>query len=82
LQELLSGIREKAQFIRLQEILEGFPIILATQQSHLEAAQIANACRSRGVAVSTVDCLIAAMTIELSYSRMMRTLSSWRSIVH
>jgi predicted nucleic acid-binding protein len=64
LQELLSGIREKAQFERLEEILAGFPLILATQQTHIEAARIANACRSKGIAISVVDCLIAAMAIE------------------
>jgi predicted nucleic acid-binding protein len=35
LQELLSGIREKAQFARLEEILAGFPLILATQPTHI-----------------------------------------------
>jgi len=64
LQELLSGIREKAQFEKLEEILAGFPLLLATQQTHIKAARIANACRSKGIAVSAVDCLIAAMAIE------------------
>ena len=64
LQELLSGIREKAQFERMEEIFAGFPLILATQQTHIEAARIANACRSKGIATSAVDCLIAAMAIE------------------
>jgi predicted nucleic acid-binding protein len=64
LQELLSGIREKAQFERLEEILSGFPLILATKGTHIEAARIANACRSKGIATYTVDSLIAAMAIE------------------
>ncbi|MFZ2444808.1 MAG: PIN domain-containing protein [Syntrophobacteraceae bacterium] len=64
LQEILSGVREKAQFERLEEALAGFPVILATQKTHIEAARIANACRSKGIAVSAVDCLIAAMAIE------------------
>lgn len=64
LQEILSGLKEGSQFERLREILADFPIILATEQTHVEAAQIANACQSKGVAVSTVDCLIAAMAIE------------------
>lgn len=64
LQELLSGMREKAQFERLEEILAGFPLILATRESHIEAARIANACRSKGIATSAVDCLIAATAIE------------------
>lgn len=63
-QELLSGTRGKAQFERLEEILAGFPVILATQQTHIEAARTANACRSKGVTSSAVDCLIAAMAIE------------------
>jgi predicted nucleic acid-binding protein len=66
LQEILSGVSEKAQFERLQGVLAAFPLVLATEQTHVEAARIANACRSRGVAVSTVDCLIAAMVIELN----------------
>ena len=64
LQELLSGIRETSEFMRLQEVLSGFPLILATHESHVQAARIANACRGKGVAVSTVVCLIAAMTIQ------------------
>jgi predicted nucleic acid-binding protein len=78
LQELLSGIREKAQFERLEEILEGFPIILATKEIHIEAASIANACRSKGIATSTVDCLIAAMAIEHNA----QLLTSDRDFVH
>jgi predicted nucleic acid-binding protein len=64
LQEILSGIRERAQFERLEEVLAGFPVILATQKTHVEAAQISNRCRSKGIAISAVDCLIAAMAIE------------------
>lgn len=64
LQEILSGIREKAQFERLEDVLAGFPVILATQKTHVEAARITNTCRTRGIAVSAVDCLIAAMAIE------------------
>lgn len=64
LQEILSGIREEAQFERLKEILSGFPRILASERTHIEAAQIANLCRNKGVAVSTVDCLVAAQAIE------------------
>jgi hypothetical protein len=64
LQELLAGVREKSHFEKLQEILAGFPLILATQKTHIEAARIANACRNKGIATSAVDCLIAAMAVE------------------
>ncbi len=38
--------------------------MLATQKTHIEAARIANMCRSKGIAISAVDCLIAALAIE------------------
>ncbi|OQW86608.1 MAG: hypothetical protein BWK78_09865 [Thiotrichaceae bacterium IS1] len=63
-QEFLTGIREEAQFQKLQKIVMGFPIILATKLHHLEAARIANDCRRAGVITSTSDCLIAAVAIE------------------
>ena len=64
LQEMLSGIKDKEQFDRLRAILAGFRLILATEETHIEAARLANACRAKGVAVSTADCLIAALAIE------------------
>jgi predicted nucleic acid-binding protein len=64
LQELRSGVRIETEFKRLQNLMAGFPLILATREDHLEAAKIANQCRQAGVAVSTVDCLIAAVAIK------------------
>ena len=61
LQEILSGVRTEAQFGRLQRLLEAFPIISAEPRHHVLAARIANACRRKGVAASTIDCLIAAL---------------------
>jgi len=64
LQELLSGVRTANEFDRLQDLMEGFPQILATHENHVGAARISNTCRQAGITVSTVDCLIAAMAIE------------------
>ncbi len=61
LQEFLSGVRTEAQFGRLERALKAFPIITAEPQHHILAARIANACRLKGLATSTVDCLIAAL---------------------
>jgi len=63
LQELLSGVRAEAHFDRLERLLESFPIVVADRSHHVSAARIANACRGHGLTASTVDCLIAAMTI-------------------
>jgi len=63
LQELLSGVRTRTEYERLRDLMEGFPLMLAAREHHLEAARIANTCRQAGISVSTVDCLIAAMAI-------------------
>ncbi len=59
-QELLSGIREPAQFDRLRRILRAFPDVLLTTEDHEEAARMSNLCRSKGIAESQVDYLICA----------------------
>lgn len=62
-QELLTGVRDVSQAKRLQRILDGFPLLLATKADHVEAAKISTACRKGGVTAATVDCLIAAQCI-------------------
>ncbi|HLN57552.1 MAG TPA: PIN domain-containing protein, partial [Thermoanaerobaculia bacterium] len=64
LQELLSGIREAAQFDKIKAvILRGYPIVLAEIQDHLLAAAIVNGCARKGVAISSVDGLLAAIAV-------------------
>lgn len=63
IQELLSGIKDHAQAEKIKGIMEGYPIVLATRDQHVEAANISNACRKAGVAAATVDCLIASQCI-------------------
>lgn len=66
LQELLSGVRTGTEFERLQEVMRGFPVLLATEAHHATAARISNKCRRSGLSVSVVDCLIAATALELN----------------
>jgi len=79
LQEILSGVRTDIQFARLQRLLEAFSILTAERQDHVLAAQISNACRRKGLSMSAVDCLIAALatsreaflfTLDEDFSRM------------
>jgi predicted nucleic acid-binding protein len=65
LQELLSGVRTGPQFDRLRAAMAAFPSLLASEAHHVQAAEINNACRREGIACSTVDALIAAMTISI-----------------
>jgi len=66
LQVLLSGIKDPAQVERILDLMEGFPIITATKEHHIEAANISNVCRKKGISAAAVDCLIAAQCIMLN----------------
>ena len=63
LQEVLSGVRSDDQFAKLQRLLDGFPVLVATKVHHVAAARIANSCRANGIAAATIDCLVASLTI-------------------
>lgn len=63
-QELLSGLRHEAQVERLNAVLAPFPTLLAARETHVLAASLSNACRRGGVACSSVDAIIAALTLE------------------
>ncbi len=62
-QELLSGLREAAQFRRLRDYLRVFPDTAVTTEDYEEAAQARNECRSAGIAASPVDMLICAVAL-------------------
>jgi len=59
-QELLSGIRDEAQFLKLSQILDSFPDLLAGSADHTQAANFFNQCRRKGIQGSPVDFLICA----------------------
>ena len=60
-QEVLSGIKESAQFERLRSALEAFPDTLIGTPYYEEAARLFNLCRSRGVECGAVDILLCAV---------------------
>ena len=64
LQELLSGVRTKKEFVRLRKVLDPFPVLLATEEHHLLAATLYNTCKSNGLNVSPTDVLIASTAIQ------------------
>ncbi len=59
-QELLSGIREDAQFKKLRDYLRAFDEPLLEVSDYEEAARMSNQCRARGIAGSAIDFLICA----------------------
>ena len=62
-QELLSGMREEAQFRRLRNYLRDFPDIALGTEDYEEAARASNQCRQSGIASSPVDMLICAVAL-------------------
>jgi predicted nucleic acid-binding protein len=62
-QELLSCLREEAQFRRLQNYLHYFPDIAVGTEDYEEAARASNQCRQAGIATSPVDVLICAVAL-------------------
>ncbi len=67
-QEVLSGIREVEQFVRLREYLRAFPNLeLAIEDDEL-AAEFYNICRRNGIQGSNTDFLICAVASRRGYS--------------
>ena len=60
-QEVLSGIRDKSQFLRTRQALEPFLDEELVPNDYLEAARLFNLCLDHGVQCGAVDILIAAV---------------------
>ena len=67
-QELLSGIKERAQFDRLRDHLRAFPDTEITVDDYEEAASISNRCRAKGFQGSNTDFLICAIAVRNDFS--------------
>jgi len=62
-QEILSGIREDAQFDTLKNHLAAFPDVPITSEDYVTAAQFFNQCRRKGIQGSSTDYLICAVAV-------------------
>jgi predicted nucleic acid-binding protein len=62
-QELLSGIKNQAQFEKLRLVLRAFPDEAIDILDDEAAATASNSCRARGIAVALVDALICAVAL-------------------
>ena len=63
-QELLSSVRHDEQFTRITAELMKFKVIEPKFGEYVAAATIANGCTIRGISITTVDALIAAISID------------------
>ena len=62
-QEILSGIKSHAHFVKLRDHLRPFPDIELTAGDFESAAEFHNLCRSKGVQGSNTDLLICAVAV-------------------
>lgn len=60
-QELLSGIRDQADFTRLRDHLRAFPDEPIATADYERAAECFNLCRAKGVQGSNTDFLLCAV---------------------
>ena len=66
-QELLSGIKDKAQFDKVKAVLYSYLDEPINTADHEYAARIYNECRNEGVEAGTVDILICALAVRRSW---------------
>ncbi len=60
-QEILSGVRDAAQFKQLEDTLAAFPDAHVETEDYVTAAKFFNLCRSKGIQGSNTDFLICAV---------------------
>jgi len=61
-QEILSGIRDSAQFILLRDHLRDFPDLAVTSSDHERAAEMFNSLRAKGIQGSNTDLLLCSLS--------------------
>ena len=59
--EVLSGIRDRAQYDRLRSYLSAFDDIPLSTRDYEDAAAMSNTCRAAGVVGTSADFLICAV---------------------
>ena len=60
-QEILSGIRNRAQFAKTEKLLDPFLDEEITADDYIEAARLFNLCQDHGVKSGPVDILLCAV---------------------
>ena len=67
-QEVLSGIKSAAEFLRLRERLRAFPDVGLEIQDYEDAANMGNQCRSHGIAVTPIDMLLCSVALRRGWA--------------
>ncbi len=63
LQELLQGFLGPRAGKEIVERFSALPMIVPDRQDHIDAAELRNSCRKKGVQLGTIDALLARLCI-------------------
>ncbi|MFC2171800.1 PIN domain-containing protein [Acidobacteriota bacterium] len=82
-QEILSGIRDKSQFLKVRERLRAFPDLPIESEIYENAAMLFNRCRAKGIQGSNTDFLMCAIseTNKLEILTIDRDFRHFRSVI-
>lgn len=81
-QEVLSGIKDAAQFQRIERVLSIVNNERLQDEDFIEAAKLFNYCMSKGTATSTIDILICAVAIRANWPVLTLDKGLLRAIKH
>jgi predicted nucleic acid-binding protein len=63
LQELLQGFRGPKARHAIIDHFASLPLLIPDRTDHVEAAELRNACRRKGIQVGTIDALLARLCV-------------------
>ena len=63
LQELLQGFSRPKAHKQIIEQFAALPLLVPDRQDHVQAADLRNACRRKGIQIGTIDALLAQVCI-------------------
>ena len=63
LQELLQGFNKPRAYDQIVEHFGALPLLTPEREDHIEAANLRNGCRKKGIQIGTIDALLAQLCI-------------------
>jgi predicted nucleic acid-binding protein len=63
LQELLQGFARPKSRSHIVERFSALPLVVPDRDDHIDAAELRNRCRRKGVQIGTIDALLAQLCI-------------------
>jgi hypothetical protein len=64
LQELLQGFNRPEGYSQIVEYFSALPFIIPKREDYINAADLRNLCRKKGIQAGTIDALLASLCIE------------------